>query len=270
MTVPSEATSEAVEAVESDDEQALNIAYAQVFVLLHALWAKARPAEHPPFGFPKVADAPELYECEACSAKPGSPSLCLRCLAARRLAGSTWVGPRGLASPAYSEAAWYDLQQQVGTLVRALRGRPDSPDVEVVYRQAHRVLHRLWTQAVGASQYDKRQWRQLEGCIDTVAHALRRKVKSSLFRRFGPATGTLDQRIIAWLKSEGLDVGGAPVARGTSLRDFVEAERADARFQALEEAEAQCEAICVEKEPYSAGAMMANRLRDAIRTLRQG
>lgn len=37
---------------------------------------------------------PDLYECEACSAEPGSPRLCSRCLAARKAAGANWRGPR--------------------------------------------------------------------------------------------------------------------------------------------------------------------------------
>ncbi len=36
---------------------------------------------------------------------------------------------------------------------------------------------------------------------------------------------TLESRVIAWLTSEGLHVGGAPLARGTSLLDFVRKER---------------------------------------------
>ena len=35
---------------------------------------------------------------------------------------------------------------------------------------------------------------------------------------------TLEQRVIAWLRSEGWDAGGAPCARGTSLVDFVKKE----------------------------------------------
>jgi hypothetical protein len=35
-----------------------------------------------------------LYECESCSSKPGSPSLCSRCFAARSVAGENWRGPR--------------------------------------------------------------------------------------------------------------------------------------------------------------------------------
>ncbi len=36
---------------------------------------------------------PSLYECETCSAKCGSPTLCDRCLAARKAAGRLWEGP---------------------------------------------------------------------------------------------------------------------------------------------------------------------------------
>lgn len=35
---------------------------------------------------------------------------------------------------------------------------------------------------------------------------------------------TLEQRVAAWLTSEGLDAGGAPLARATSLLAFVRAE----------------------------------------------
>jgi len=35
---------------------------------------------------------------------------------------------------------------------------------------------------------------------------------------------TLEERVIAWLNSEGLAVGGAPCARGTSLVAFIKKE----------------------------------------------
>ena len=35
---------------------------------------------------------------------------------------------------------------------------------------------------------------------------------------------TLEERVIDWLKGEGLDVGGAPLARGESLLQFVKNE----------------------------------------------
>jgi hypothetical protein len=35
---------------------------------------------------------PQLYECEACSSKPGSPTLCADCLRARAKAGKAWIG----------------------------------------------------------------------------------------------------------------------------------------------------------------------------------
>lgn len=38
------------------------------------------------------------------------------------------------------------------------------------------------------------------------------------------SSSTLEQRVIDWLTSEGLHVGGAPLARGTSLLDFVRKE----------------------------------------------
>lgn len=37
---------------------------------------------------------PELYECATCSSKPGSPTLCGRCIGARTAAGGRWKGPR--------------------------------------------------------------------------------------------------------------------------------------------------------------------------------
>ncbi len=40
-----------------------------------------------------VRQHPELYECESCSRKPGSPTLCDRCLTERSNAGNAWVGP---------------------------------------------------------------------------------------------------------------------------------------------------------------------------------
>lgn len=36
----------------------------------------------------------DLHECAECSAKPGSPTLCARCLRARKAAGNLWKGPR--------------------------------------------------------------------------------------------------------------------------------------------------------------------------------
>lgn len=41
---------------------------------------------------PTRESCPELYECLACSAKPGSPILCRGCYAARRRAGEKWIG----------------------------------------------------------------------------------------------------------------------------------------------------------------------------------
>jgi hypothetical protein len=35
---------------------------------------------------------PELYECAECSAKPGRPTLCRRCVIARDAAGDDWMG----------------------------------------------------------------------------------------------------------------------------------------------------------------------------------
>jgi hypothetical protein len=46
---------------------------------------------------------------------------------------------------------------------------------------------------------------------------------------------TLEQRVIAWLTSEGLDVGGAPLARGTSLLAFVRKIRDEALAEAYKE-----------------------------------
>ena len=40
---------------------------------------------------------PELYECGSCSAKPGIPSYCQRCLDARAKAGDKWVGAHWMA-----------------------------------------------------------------------------------------------------------------------------------------------------------------------------
>jgi hypothetical protein len=40
---------------------------------------------------------PDLYECEKCSSLPGTPTLCMKCLAARNKAGPHWVGPRNLS-----------------------------------------------------------------------------------------------------------------------------------------------------------------------------
>lgn len=39
-------------------------------------------------------EGPDVYECDACSAQAGTPTLCDRCLAARRLAGENWKGLR--------------------------------------------------------------------------------------------------------------------------------------------------------------------------------
>lgn len=36
----------------------------------------------------------DLYECAACSAKPGAPTLCEDCVARRDRAGKWWKGPR--------------------------------------------------------------------------------------------------------------------------------------------------------------------------------
>lgn len=42
---------------------------------------------------PTQKERPDLYECDVCGVKGGSPSLCARCLAARAVAGSEWIGP---------------------------------------------------------------------------------------------------------------------------------------------------------------------------------
>ena len=50
------------------------------------------------------------------------------------------------------------------------------------------------------------------------------------------AQTSLEQRVIAWLVSEGLDHGGAPLARGTSLLSMLRSERTAATRAALQEA----------------------------------
>lgn len=35
--------------------------------------------------------------------------------------------------------------------------------------EKHRLLHTLWTKAVGTSDYDKSEWRQLEEILNKVA-----------------------------------------------------------------------------------------------------
>ncbi|GMV20034.1 MAG: hypothetical protein AMXMBFR56_82580 [Polyangiaceae bacterium] len=47
---------------------------------------------------------PSLYECAECSAKPGSPSLCRRCLEARAAAGDKWRGPLPMKMPAVGKS----------------------------------------------------------------------------------------------------------------------------------------------------------------------
>lgn len=41
---------------------------------------------------PTRAQRPDLYECEICGPKPGSPALCERCRVANEKAGPAWVG----------------------------------------------------------------------------------------------------------------------------------------------------------------------------------
>lgn len=50
------------------------------------------------------------------------------------------------------------------------------------------------------------------------------------------AAETLEQRVIDWLTSEGLHIGGAPLARGTSLLAFVKKEIARALEKAADDA----------------------------------
>lgn len=45
------------------------------------------------------ADLDDLYECAACAAKPGCPTLCSDCVQKRRLAGSSWKGTRPPQDP---------------------------------------------------------------------------------------------------------------------------------------------------------------------------
>jgi hypothetical protein len=47
----------------------------------------------------------DLYECAACSAKAGSPSLCGDCLERRAAAGSRWLGQRPRKPPVAIKAA---------------------------------------------------------------------------------------------------------------------------------------------------------------------
>ena len=47
---------------------------------------------------PTYQDRPDLYECESCSAKSGTPVLCDGCCEARDAAGDAWVGPRYMCS----------------------------------------------------------------------------------------------------------------------------------------------------------------------------
>lgn len=62
---------------------------------LKGLLEKARKMKHrASVPRPTPTERPDLYECSECSGKPGSPMLCARCLAARKAAGSNWIGPR--------------------------------------------------------------------------------------------------------------------------------------------------------------------------------
>ncbi len=45
-----------------------------------------------------LADRPDLYYCEECNGKPGSPALCDRCLEARQKAGDAFVGHHQLST----------------------------------------------------------------------------------------------------------------------------------------------------------------------------
>lgn len=58
---------------------------------------------------------------------------------------------------------------------------------------------------------------------------------------------SLEQRVIAWLVSEGLEHGGAPLARGTSLLGMLRSERAEATREALQEASFAVERAGVEQ-----------------------
>jgi hypothetical protein len=57
------------------------------------------PLEGVVLGQPSPHDRPDLYECDECSQKPGSPRLCDRCFAARAAADSKWIGPRWRYKP---------------------------------------------------------------------------------------------------------------------------------------------------------------------------
>jgi len=63
-----------------------NIEPAQAVEMLRILFPAA---SNPCLLYPTT---PELYECAACSGKPGSPTLCGRCLDARAKAGNSWLG----------------------------------------------------------------------------------------------------------------------------------------------------------------------------------
>ncbi len=46
--------------------------------------------------------------------------------------------------------------------------------------RAHNLLHRLWTKAVGTPDYDKSEWKDLEGAILTLGRDLKEAEKAEV------------------------------------------------------------------------------------------
>lgn len=44
--------------------------------------------------------------------------------------------------------------------------------------RAHNTLHKLWTKSVGTPDYDKSEWKDLEGAIFTLGRDLREAEKA--------------------------------------------------------------------------------------------
>lgn len=64
-----------------------------VYNIDHSPPSARSPSENPPPAQrPTRAQRPDLYECELCGPKPGSPELCGRCRVASQRAGNAWIG----------------------------------------------------------------------------------------------------------------------------------------------------------------------------------
>lgn len=140
-------------------------------------------------------------ECATCAAKPGSPTLCSACLhnreAIHRLRREnqaltrlyaiaarlrTFPVPfddhfalvgavdecRSVLEPVGDTGAAHMSLDQTRAWQEHVAAYPRE-EFLAAFREAHAALHRLWTDAVGKPDYDKRLWKTLDNALARFA-----------------------------------------------------------------------------------------------------